>query len=53
MSRRDHSGLWVEDVVPPLDAFAVGIVPFEAKEEEQSRGIFKKIMSTLRNTNEN
>lgn len=47
-SRRDVTGTWIEDTVPSLEAFSVGIVPFEAKEEEKPRGIFKKIMSTLK-----
>ncbi|CAO4359909.1 unnamed protein product [Caenorhabditis nigoni] len=48
ISRRDASGVWIPQTTPTLEAFAVGIVPFEAKEEEKPRGIFKKIMATLR-----
>ena len=47
ISRRDANGSWISETTPSLEAFAVGIVPFEAKEKEQKRGIFKKIMSTL------
>ncbi|CAI2307887.1 unnamed protein product [Caenorhabditis sp. 36 PRJEB53466] len=48
VSNRDKSGTWIESPVPPLEAFAVGIVPFEAREEDKPSGLFKKIMSTLR-----
>lgn len=46
--RRDASGARIEHTTPSLEAFAAGILPFEAKEEEKPRGIFKKIMSTLK-----
>ncbi|EFO84834.1 hypothetical protein CRE_03943 [Caenorhabditis remanei] len=52
ISRRDANGSWISETTPSLEAFAVGIVPFEAKEEEQKRGIFKKIMSKLRGKTE-
>uniref|UniRef100_A0A8R1HY93 PSP domain-containing protein n=1 Tax=Caenorhabditis japonica TaxID=281687 RepID=A0A8R1HY93_CAEJA len=47
-SRRDAAGVWQEQCVPSLEAFAVGIVPFEAKEEDQKTGTFRRIMETLR-----
>ncbi|CAL2030033.1 unnamed protein product [Caenorhabditis brenneri] len=48
VSHRDENGSVIEYTTPSLEAFAVGILPFEAKEEEKPRGIFKRIMSTLR-----
>uniref|UniRef100_A0A1I7UDB8 Uncharacterized protein n=1 Tax=Caenorhabditis tropicalis TaxID=1561998 RepID=A0A1I7UDB8_9PELO len=53
LSRRDKSGSWINPSTPSLEAFAVGIVPFEAKEEQKPSGIFKRIMNKLRGGSKN
>ncbi|CAB3403288.1 unnamed protein product [Caenorhabditis bovis] len=48
LSRRDDSGEWKLSKLPSVDAFSVGIQPFEAKEECVKTGLFKKLMEKLK-----
>ncbi|CAI5438879.1 unnamed protein product [Caenorhabditis angaria] len=50
VSRRAADGSLIRQSLPDLEKFTVGIVPFEAKEEDVGeKGIFKRIMSKIKN----
>ncbi|CAD6184439.1 unnamed protein product [Caenorhabditis auriculariae] len=49
-SARLSEGSWHGSKMPGIEKFSVGIVPFSAQEDDsQPRGIFKKIMDTIKN----